>query len=75
VHQLDSVVQINSNAAEESSGSALKLKDQAQSLYRLTTELKSIVSGAAAQPSHEEAVKDTFKPSAEDDEQVWDKAA
>lgn len=75
VHQLDSVVQINSNAAEESSGAALKLKDQAQSLYRLTTELKSIVSGAAAEPPHEEAVKDTFKHSDEDDAQVWDKAA
>ncbi|HET9237281.1 MAG TPA: methyl-accepting chemotaxis protein [Oligoflexus sp.] len=75
VHQLDTVVQINSNAAEESSGAALKLKDQAQSLYRLVTDLKCVVSGSVTEPVLEKTVKDADKPSEHDDAKVWDDAA
>jgi methyl-accepting chemotaxis protein len=75
VHQLDSVVQINSNAAEDSSAAALTLKDQAQSLYSLITELKSVVSGAAAQASPERSGIGAIKPSHEEEAKAWDAAA
>lgn len=75
VHQLDSVVQINSNAAEDSSAAALTLKDQAQSLYSLITELKSVVSGAVAQASPERSGSVAIKPSDEEEAKAWDAAA
>lgn len=53
VNQLDDVIQINSNAAEESAQASNRLKDQAGGLYRLIADLKEVLTGKPAAPMAE----------------------
>jgi methyl-accepting chemotaxis protein len=75
VHQLDTVVHINSNAAEESSHAALKLKEQATSLYQLIADLKEVVTGQRLVEGQAALIEFKKGPVEEDGSRFMDDAA